>query len=147
MRLRRAESTDIEPMATLLRSCYDEMTYLPKLHTPEEDLHFVRETVFPHQEVWVADDDGRLVGFAALTQDQLAHIYVDRQARDRGVGSALFRQAMARRPDGFTLWTFQANEGARRFYERHGCRVVQLTSGEGNEEKTPDVQFEWRPPG
>ena len=132
-------------MAKLMRACYDEMTYLPKLHTPEEDLWFIGEIVLPHQEVWIADEDGRMVGFTALSEDMLMHIYVAPGEQSRGIGTALFRRATERRPRGFTMWTFQANEGARRFYERHGSRVVQLTDGERNEEKTPDVQYEWRP--
>ena len=45
----------------------------------------------------------------------------------------------------FTLWTFQQNAGARRFYERHGLAAIEFTEGEGNEEKTPDVRYEWKP--
>jgi GNAT superfamily N-acetyltransferase len=147
MRLRLAEPADAEPMARLLRACFDEMTYLPKLHTIDDDRRFIRDVVLPSHEVWIADDDGELLGFTALGADQLSHIYVNRAARDRGIGSWLFAHAKERRPNGFTLWTFQANEGARRFYERHGCTVVQTTDGEANEEKTPDVQYEWRPAG
>jgi hypothetical protein len=42
------------------------------------------------------------------------------------------------------LWTFQQNDGARRFYERHGLRLIRLTDGEDNEEKTPDALYAWR---
>ena len=48
-------------------------------------------------------------------------------------------------PDGFSLWTFQKNEGARRFYERHGFDAVELTDGSGNMEREPDVRYAWRP--
>jgi hypothetical protein len=47
-------------------------------------------------------------------------------------------------PQGFSLWTFQANLGARRFYERHGCRQVRRTDGD-NEENLPDILYEYRP--
>ena len=33
----------------------------------------------------------------------------------------------------------------RRFYERNGCRVVELTDGSGNEEREPDALYEWAP--
>jgi ribosomal protein S18 acetylase RimI-like enzyme len=49
-------------------------------------------------------------------------------------------------PDGLQLWVFQKNVGARRFYERHGFRLVELTDGAGNEENEPDARYEWRPP-
>ena len=45
----------------------------------------------------------------------------------------------------FHLWVFQRNEGARRFYERHGLRLAALTDGAGNEEREPDARYEWRP--
>ena len=65
--------------------------------------------------------------------------------QNQGIGTLLLDKAKERRPAGFTLWTFQKNVGARRFYERHGLEVVRLTDGEGNEEREPDVQYAWRP--
>ncbi len=75
----------------------------------------------------------------------LDQLYVHPDAHGRGAGSALLDKAKERRPGGFTFWVFQQNEHARRFYERRGCRVVKLTDGSGNEEKTPDALYEWRP--
>ena len=40
---------------------------------------------------------------------------------------------------------FQKNDGARRFYERHGFRLVELTDGGSNMEKEPDARYEWLP--
>ncbi|MCV2356918.1 GNAT family N-acetyltransferase [Paucibacter sp. B2R-40] len=40
------------------------------------------------------------------------------------------------------LYTFQANTGARQFYERFGFVPIELTDGEANEEKCPDVLYE-----
>ena len=53
--------------------------------------------------------------------------------------------AKRERPKGFRLWVFQQNEGARRFYERHGCTLVLETDGADNEEHLPDALLEWRP--
>ena len=50
--------------------------------------------------------------------------------------------AKERRPRGLQMWTFQANGGARRFYERHGFVVMEATDGD-NEERAPDVRNEW----
>ena len=54
-------------------------------------------------------------------------------------------RARERRPAGFRLWVFQANTGARRFYERDGCTLVKLTDGADNEEREPDALYEWLP--
>jgi hypothetical protein len=48
-------------------------------------------------------------------------------------------------PGSFSLWTFQANERARRFYERHGLRAAEFGDGSGNEEGVADVRYEWQP--
>jgi hypothetical protein len=48
-------------------------------------------------------------------------------------------------PSGFRLWVFLQNAPARRFYERHGLRLVEETDGSRNEERTPDALYEWRP--
>ena len=42
-----------------------------------------------------------------------------------------------------TLWTFQRNLRARRFYEANGFVAVRETDGAGNEEKEPDVLYRW----
>jgi GNAT superfamily N-acetyltransferase len=144
MELRRARREDVPRLARMLRASYDRMTYIPTLHTPEEDAAYVGE-LLARNEAWVAEEDGRAVGFAVLADDALLQIHVEAGRQNRGIGSALFRHATERRPRGFTMWTFQRNEGARRFYERHGARVAQLTDGAGNEEGEPDVQYEWRP--
>ena len=46
-------------------------------------------------------------------------------------------------PRPILLYTFQANAGARRFYERHGFRAIQFTDGRANEEHCPDVLYEF----
>ena len=144
MQLRRAREEDLPALARLHGKSYGAMSYLPTLHTPEEDLGYYADLLARH-EIWIADEGDRLVGFAVLSGDQLMQIHVDADSQNRGIGTALFRHATERRPDGFVLWTFQKNEGARRFYERLGCRIAQLTDGAGNEEREPDVQYEWRP--
>ena len=55
--------------------------------------------------------------------DLFGHLYA-RAVRDQGpgVGTALLRAREARASARVPLWTFQRNDGARRFYERHGLR-------------------------
>jgi ribosomal protein S18 acetylase RimI-like enzyme len=142
--LRRATAEDAPEIATLFRRSFGTLTFLPTLHTPEEDReHFAR--IVAEHEVWVAEEDGRILGFASLTDHELTNLYVDPDAHGRGVGTALLARAKERRPDGFRFWVFQQNERARRFYERHGARAIDFTDGSGNEEQQPDALYEWRP--
>lgn len=128
----------------MMRATYDRMTYIPRLHTPEEDLAYIAG-LFADCEVWVANDGDGVLGFAILSPDQLFQIHVDPDEQNKGIGGRLLAQAKKRRAAGFSLWVFQKNEGARRFYERHGLELVRLTDGDGNEEREPDAQYEWRP--
>jgi GNAT superfamily N-acetyltransferase len=141
--IRLATSRDIDTIAEVFVESFARLTFLPKLHTDAETRRWIREEMVPRHDVWVAEEDGRVIGFAALADDLLGHLYVHPDAQNRGVGTALLGVVKAERPSGFRLWTFQRNEGARRFYERHGLRAVKLTDGSGNEEKEPDVLYEW----
>jgi GNAT superfamily N-acetyltransferase len=141
--IRLARTDDIDMIAEVYVSSFAGLTFLPKLHTNAETRRWIREEMVPRHEVWVAEEDGRVVGFAALAGDLLGYLYVHPDAQNRGVGTALLGVVKVERPSGFRLWTFQRNEGARRFYERHGLRAVEVTDGSGNEEKEPDVLYEW----
>src|SRR5262249_24790201 len=136
--VRLAGDDDIDTIAELYIASFGGLTFLPKLHTDDETRHWVRSTMVPGHEVWVAAVDDRVVGFAALSNDTLGWLYVHPDAQNRGAGTALLDRAKAQRTGGFRLWTFQRNDGARRFYERHGLRLVELTDGSGNEEREPD---------
>jgi GNAT superfamily N-acetyltransferase len=96
-------------------------------------------------EVWVAEDEGAVVAFAALEGNDLAFLYVAPEAQGRGAGTLLFERARELRAEGFELWVFQRNAGARRFYERHGCVLLLETDGSANMEREPDARYAWRP--
>ena len=145
--VRRATLADADAVARVFTRSFRTLDFLPRLHTAEEDRGFIRDVVLAEREAWVADDGGRIAGFAALAGDVLTHLYVDPDAQGRGVGSALLERVKGERPAGFELWVFQRNDRARRFYERHGCRLVRLTDGSGNEERTPDALYAWQPEG
>ena len=118
--------------------------WMPRLHTPEDMARFYRDHVFATCRVLVAEAAGGIEGFLAVDGEGLvAAFFVAEAARGRGVGSALLREAKAMRPEGLSLWTFEANAGARRFYARHGFVAAGGTGGD-NEEGLADVMLTWR---
>jgi GNAT superfamily N-acetyltransferase len=145
MDTRRAAAADADSVADIFLAAKGEMTYLPQLHMEEETRGWMRDVVLRNFEAWVAEFEDRVIGFSALSDDLLEHLYVHPQEQSRGVGTALLELAKKRRPRGLRLWVFQKNLGARRFYERHGFTLVRLTDGEDNEEREPDALYEWRP--
>src|SRR5215472_14131011 len=128
--IRRATADDVEEIASVYERSFATLDFLPVLYTLDELRSWFTRQLAEH-EGWVWDEDG-VRGFSVLTDDELLYLYLDVGWTGRGIGSALLDHAKQRRPGGFTLWTFQQNQGARRFYERHGLRVIRLTDGAGN---------------
>ena len=145
MILRLATAADAQAIAIVHRTAMRvSLSFLPDLHTAEQDLRYFGQKFLPANEVWVAEADGRVVGYLGFDADWINHLYILPDFQAQGIGSALLAKATA---DGRArkLWTFQQNARARKFYEDRGFVLVKLTDGAGNEEKTPDALYEWRP--
>jgi len=140
---RAAEPDDAARIARLFRAVREAcLPYLPRLHTPEEDLGYFSGHVLTSSTVWIAEADGQIAGFAAFGAGSLDHLYVDPQFHRCGIGTALLDIARSAE-DRLELWVFARNQAARRFYERHGFRLVEETDGSGNEEGEPDARYRW----
>jgi hypothetical protein len=142
--IRKASNSDAGEIAEVFIAARATMTYLPQLHTDDETRAFIGRVV-ETCETFAAERNGRIVGFAALRDDWLDHLYVHPTRFNAHTGSKLFAEIKSARPDGFQFWVFQQNNGARRFYERNGCALARLTEGEANEEKLPDALYVWPP--
>jgi DNA-binding MarR family transcriptional regulator/GNAT superfamily N-acetyltransferase len=89
----------------------------------------------PPKALWVADRDGAVLGsvFVLAAENrpdtaQLRMLYVEPEARGRGLGTMLVRQALTfARASGYRrmrLWTQSALVPARRIYQAEGFRCV-----------------------
>ncbi|MGW8763313.1 N-acetyltransferase family protein [Streptomyces sp. NPDC055815] len=144
--IRRAVDSDAAAVADVwLRSYTAALPGVRRAHTDEEVRYWLREVVVPGQETWVATVDGAVVAMMVLDGEDLDQLYIDPPWRGQGIGDRLVDLAKQRRAAGLTLWTFQVNAPARRFYERHGFVAVEHTDGQRNEEREPDVRYLWRP--
>ena len=81
-----------------------------------------------------------VIALIAIAGEWVEQLYLDPQWTDRGIGSSLLLRATADMP-AVRLHCFQANSGARRFYERHGFRAEAFRDGSGNEEGLPDIVY------
>ncbi|PDT81450.1 GNAT family N-acetyltransferase [Sinorhizobium sp. BJ1] len=129
--------------ARVLRVSFDErLPSLAGLHTPEEDSWFFRNRVFQDCSVWGIFGGDGLVGIVAFRPGWIDQLYVLPAHQGRGLGASLLRVARTGACE-LSLWTFQRNWGARRFYENHGFVAVEETDGSRNEEREPDVLYRW----
>ena len=146
MKVRLAELDDYRVCVEIHMSARARMAYLPPdLHTAEETREWMRDVVFRSERVWVAEHADRIVGYASTDGEFLNNLYVLPEHQNRGIGTALLAAVMEHSRNGVKLWTFEPNEAAIRFYERHGFRTLRRTDGHTNEENVPDRLMVWRP--
>jgi RimJ/RimL family protein N-acetyltransferase len=118
----------------------------------EKIVPMMRDEVLPAGRTWVleAPGSGELLAMLTLSSPEdevlwIRHLYVAAGEVGGGLGSELLAFALApeqRCGRVVRLWTFQANAGARRFYERQGFVPVRFTDGRDNIERCPDALYE-----
>jgi len=149
--IRPAVEADAPQVAEVyLASRRELVSFAPLAHPDEAVKRWVADQLMRASAVTVAVSGaglGTIVGMMALTRRDdvgwLDHLYVSPSHVGRGIGTRLLEHAKPELGSPIRLYTFQANEGARRFYERHGFRALAFCDGSGNEERCPDVLYEW----
>jgi GNAT superfamily N-acetyltransferase len=143
---RRARPEEATAIADVwLRSRYASIPAIPPpVHSDEDVREYFAHVVLPQGGTWVVEAGTGPVALLVVVNGWIEHLFVDPDWTGQGLGSRLVERAKQLCPDGLELWTFEANVGARRFYERHGFVVVGATDGD-NEEGAPDVRYRWTP--
>ena len=146
MHVRRGQPEESRVVARLwLRSRAAAVPAIPaQVHTDEEVCACFEHVVLPEREVWVAENDIGFVGILVLDDDWIDQLYVEPDHTGQGIAGQLMGVAKRERSSGLRLWTFEANVRGRRFYRRHGFVEMGATNGD-NEERAPDVRYEWSP--
>ncbi|MEA2453507.1 MAG: hypothetical protein QOG04_2217 [Actinomycetota bacterium] len=140
--LRPAASRDAGAISDVFLAAWDDaLSEIPKVHTDDQVRAWIRDVVIPDTNVWVAEIGDEVVGFFSLDGESLEQMYVHPDHQGIEVGTALLERARQLSPTRLQLYTFARNEGARRFYERHGFKAIAF--GQDNEENEPDVLYEW----
>ena len=142
-RCRRATLDDAGGIAAVFSSSLRLLTFLPVLHTVEEDRRFIEDVILKECEVIVAERDAGIVSFLARNGEEIRLLYSHPDFIGSGAGSLLLDAVKKSSVVALELWCFQANARARRFYEERGFRAVRFTDGRDNEEKVPDVRYRW----
>lgn len=70
------------------------------------------------KNIWVYDD-GIVKGMIHIEETQIVELYVDSFFENQGIGTRLIDFAVAQMNCNF-LWVLEKNEGAIRFYKKHG---------------------------
>lgn len=139
--IRDAQPLDAGAAGAILGQATRDARWMPQLYSEAENIAHVGRLI---DLGWVrVATDGVVRGFLAREDGFIHALYVARGARGAGIGRRLVEDAMAVCPM-LELTTFEANVGARRFYDRMGFREEGRTDGAFNDEHLPDILFVWR---
>lgn len=148
LQLRGARSADAPRVSKCYQASYKSMLQaMAPLRRSDEDIEaWVRDTLIPAGGVSVAVESGMVVGFIAVSQRDegawIEQLYVHPNHIRRDVGSTLLYLALARLKGPVRLYTFEANKGARKFFERYGFTAIAFGDGSSNDAGCPDVLYE-----
>jgi ribosomal protein S18 acetylase RimI-like enzyme len=92
---------------------------------------------------WIARWNGQIIGYMAVRDEDMGHLYVRPDWQGRGVGSELLDKAKELSPRRLTLSAARRNARARAFYEARHFRALRL-SDDGPHDADPDVHYVWR---
>jgi ribosomal protein S18 acetylase RimI-like enzyme len=130
LEIRRARSNEIEACADLyLRVLVETFVWIPpEQHDRREFLRSVRD-----EEIYVAREDGRLVGVAGFYRplNFIHSLYVE--ARGRGIGKALLDHLCAVSEGRISLKVQAANVRAQAFYAREGFVATERGRDPGSD--------------
>jgi GNAT superfamily N-acetyltransferase len=142
--LRAARTQDMAACAAILNDWIDETEWMPRIHAHQDVVHHYKSVVASERSVFVVASDNRIAGFMALGSDHVVTaLYVDHAYRRQGVGRLLLDCAKRHCRSDVSLWTFQKNDAAQKFYTHEGFVEINRTDGD-NEEGLPDILMEWR---
>jgi putative acetyltransferase len=113
-----------------------------QLYTLENDTSYFRDVLAQECDIWLAEDEGRIVGLLALRDHLIDQLFVGLDAQRQGVGAALLNKARECSSDYLRAYTFQKNGPARAFFEKHGFEIVRAGISPPPENE-PDLEYLW----
>lgn len=135
-------------------SCTEELFEKPAIKAYENDSEefFAAHMGRPDKAVYLAYEDGVCVGQLVLRQDWNGYAFIEdicvaREARGRGIGSALVEKArkwaVDRKLSGLALETQDNNLLACRFYQRQGFQIGGVNTLFYRNFNNPEIAIFW----
>ena len=110
-------------------------------HSFESHIYFLNNILCEQYKVEVVLMDDKVVGMIAYNDREISQLYIHIDYQGFGIGQTLLDKAKEQSSGKLTLYTFEVNENARRFYEKNGFNIK--SKGHENEENLPDILYEW----
>ena len=111
-------------------------------HSFDDHIYFLNNILPEQYQIDVVLMDDNVVGMIAYNESEIGQLYIHKDYQGVGIGQTLLDKAKEQSSGRLTLYTFEVNENARRFYEKNGFKIV--SRGHENEENLPDILYEWK---
>jgi ribosomal protein S18 acetylase RimI-like enzyme len=112
-----------------------------EIHSVENHLHFLNHILTKKYQIDLALVDDKVVGMIAYNEREISQLYIHIGYQGIGIGKTLLKKVKEQSSGRLTLYTFEVNKNAQRFYEKHGFKIIGR--GQENEENLPDILYEW----
>ncbi|WP_066309545.1 GNAT family N-acetyltransferase [Bacillus sp. FJAT-29814] len=110
-------------------------------HSFENHLNYLNNILPQQYQIDLALIDDNVVGMIAYNEREISQLYIHTGYQGMGIGQTLLDKVKEQSSGRLTLYTFEVNENAQRFYEKNGFKIIGR--GHENEENLPDIQYEW----
>ena len=121
--IRRYENRDLDDVL----SAWENASKIAHSFLSREFLELERYNIpnvyLPNAETWVAEQDGKTIGFISLIGQEVGGLFVQPAYQRMGVGRALMDKAQALRGE-LEVEVFAANTIGRQFYSCYGFEPV-----------------------
>lgn len=112
-----------------------------EIHPFDDHVNFLNNILSMDNNIYIAINDNKVVGIIAFNEDEVNQLYIHNDYQGRGLGKRLLELAKTNSKGRLTLFTFEVNHKAQRFYENNGFRIIGR--GYENEENLDDIKYEW----
>ncbi|TDL75770.1 GNAT family N-acetyltransferase [Rhodococcus qingshengii] len=112
------------------------------IHSFENHVNFLNHILAKNFQIDLALMDLKVVGMIAYNHTEISQLYIHIDYQGIGLGKTLLDLAKRNSMGRLTLYTFEVNKVAQRFYEKHGFKMIG--KGHENEENLADILYEWK---
>lgn len=113
-----------------------------EIHSFENHVNFLISILAKHFQIDLALIGNKVVGMIAYNYTEISQLYIHNDYQGIGIGQTLLEIAKRNSEGRLTLYTFEVNKMAQRFYEKHGFKIID--KGHENEENLADILYEWK---
>jgi ribosomal protein S18 acetylase RimI-like enzyme len=111
------------------------------IHSFEDHVFFLNNILKKDNKIYIGIHNNKIVGMIAFNENEINQLYIHIDYQGKGLGRKFLELAKANSNGRLTLFTFEVNHKAQRFYENNGFKIIGR--GYENEEDLDDIKYEW----